>query len=285
MAGPAKNPLTTNPRHVVVAYLVLVFALSSCFWYIFAARPQFIVDTGIFRLGFLPLMWCPAVAAIGTRLYFQRNLDGFGFSTGELRWWFLAMALPVVTGFVMYGAAWITGTAPFLLDKGMAMLAMPALFAILAAICTNIVSATGEELGWRGLLVPELGRFATFTLVALVSGIIWFFWHVPLMLMGLYGDGSAYSIVAFFLSLVGGSVIFAWIRLRSGSIWPAAILHGFWNYFIQTFYPALTEMTAAGEAMVGEFGWFCVVISVLLGLLFWHLRYMLPKMPKPEGGL
>jgi hypothetical protein len=41
----------------------------------------------------------------------------------------------------------------------------------------------------------------------------------------------------------------------------------------------------AGAAMVGEFGWFTVIISIALGLLFWHLRYMLPKMPRPEGGL
>lgn len=285
MADPAGNSYSPNPGHVVAGYLVLVFALSSVFWYIFAVRPQFVVDSGIFRLGFLPLMWCPAIAAVATRLFFQRNLDGFGFRVGELRWWLLAMVIPIATGLVMFGAAWTTGTAPFLPEKGAAMLAAPSLFAIITAICISIVSATGEELGWRGLLVPELGRFTTFTWVALTSAVIWFIWHVPLMLMGLYGDGSAYSLVAFFLSLAGGSVIFAWIRLRSGSIWPAALLHGSWNYSIQTFYPALTETTAAGEAMVGEFGWFCVLLSIALGLLFWHLRYMLPKMPEPEGGL
>jgi membrane protease YdiL (CAAX protease family) len=85
--------------------------------------------------------------------------------------------------------------------------------------------------------------------------------------------------------MFGGSTIFAWIRLRSGSVWPAALLHGFWNYFIQKFYPAITATTEAGAAMVGEFGWFTVVLSIALGLLFWHFRYMLPTMPRPEGGL
>jgi membrane protease YdiL (CAAX protease family) len=87
------------------------------------------------------------------------------------------------------------------------------------------------------------------------------------------------------LEVIGGSTLFAWIRLRSGSIFTAALLHGFWNYFIQKFYPVITATTGAGNAMLGEFGWCVVLISIVIGLLFWHLRYMLPKMPKPGGGL
>jgi len=287
MTAPADTPLATDPKRVVIAYLLLTFALSSIFWYIAIARPQFAVDTGILRSTTLLLMWCPAIAAIATRLAFQRNLAGFGFKAGELRWWLLAIAIPVTVGLVMFGTAWVSGAAPFLSDKAAAMLALPALVAILTGICSNIVSATGEEIGWRGLLVPELGRFTGFTQIALLSAFIWGCWHLPLMVFGSYhGSGALWvSIVTFFLSMFGGSTIFAWIRLRSGSVWPAALLHGFWNYFIQIFYPAITATTEAGGAMIGEFGWYTVVLSLVLGLVFWHLRYLLPTMPRPEGGL
>ena len=183
----------------------------------------------------------------------------------------------------MFGTAWVTGIAPFLPDKAAALLAVQQ--AILTALCLSIILATGEEIGWRGLLVPELGRFTTFTWIAIGSAFIWFCWHLPLMLAGMYGDGSAYSIVMFFISMIGGSTLFAWIRLRSGSIFTAALLHGFWNYSIEKFYPAITATTSAGSAMLGEFGWYALLISIVIGLLFWHLRYMLPGMPKPEGGL
>jgi membrane protease YdiL (CAAX protease family) len=287
MTEPAHPPLTTDPKRVVCAYLLLTFALSAVFWYFLIAQPQWAVDSGLLRHSGFLLMWCPAVAAIGTRLLFQRNLNGFGLRPGELRWWFLAMLIPIAVGLVMFGTAWSTGTAPFLPEKAAAMLTLPVLGTILVGICTNIVSATGEEIGWRGLLVPELGRFTEFTQVALLSAFIWGCWHLPIMVFGSYhGSGALwFSIVTFFLSMVGGSTIFAWIRLRSGSVWPAAILHGFWNYFIQQFYPAITATTEAGAAMVGEFGWYTVLISIILGLLFWHLRSMLPAMPKPEGGL
>jgi len=274
-----------DPKRVIAVYLVLVFALSSIFWYCIAVRPQWAIDSGLLRYATVPLMWCPAFAAIITRLALQRNLGGFRWKIGEFRWWLLAMVIPVAVGLVMFGTAWISGVAPFLPDKASAMLALPALLTLLVSLGFSIFTATGEEIGWRGLLVPELGRVTTFTWIAIISAVIWFLWHVPLMVVGAYGDGSFSSIVLFFLSMIGGSTLFAWIRLASGSIWPPALLHGFWNYFIQTFYPAITATTEAGEAMLGEFGWYAVLISIAIGLLFWHLRAMLPQMPRPEGGL
>jgi uncharacterized protein len=43
----------------------------------------------------------------------------------------------------------------------------------------GVGAAAGEEIGWRGFLVPELGRVLPFTGVALVSGLIWAAWHYP----------------------------------------------------------------------------------------------------------
>jgi membrane protease YdiL (CAAX protease family) len=287
MVEPVPRPERTDPKRVIAVYLVLVFALSSFFWYLIAAKPQFAIETGILKNSIFLLMWCPGVAAILTRLALQRNLRGFGFGIGELRWWLLAIVIPIGLGLVMFGTAWVTGAAPFLPDRAAAMLALPALGAILVSLGFSIVSAAGEEIGWRGLLVPELGRFTTFTRVAILSAVVWFCWHVPVMLVGGYGgsSGLAASLAIFFLSMIGGSTFMAWMRLRSGSVWPAVLIHGFDNYFVQTFFPAITATTAAGEAMLGEFGWYVVLVSIVVGLVFWSLRNRLPGMPRPEGGL
>lgn len=45
---------------------------------------------------------------------------------------------------------------------------------------TGVATAAGEEIGWRGFLVPELAKGLPFTAVALVSGIIWAAWHYPI---------------------------------------------------------------------------------------------------------
>jgi uncharacterized protein len=43
-----------------------------------------------------------------------------------------------------------------------------------------VAAATGEEIGWRGFLVPELAKILPFSGVALVSGLIWASWHYPI---------------------------------------------------------------------------------------------------------
>jgi hypothetical protein len=76
---------------------------------------------------------------------------------------------------------------------------------------------------------------------------------------------------------MGAAVILAWLRLRSGSVFTAILFHGFWNYFIQQFYPFLTVSTPASDLMLGEFGWACALIYVVLALVFWQLRKALPE--------
>ena len=64
-----------------------------------------------------------------------------------------------------------------------------------------LLSVLGEELGWRGFLVPELAKFMSFTNVALTSGLIWAVWHWPLIFMGLYGnEGTPLYYQLFFLT-------------------------------------------------------------------------------------
>jgi membrane protease YdiL (CAAX protease family) len=45
---------------------------------------------------------------------------------------------------------------------------------------SGVAAATGEEIGWRGFLVPELAKALPFTGVALVSGLIWAASHYPI---------------------------------------------------------------------------------------------------------
>jgi membrane protease YdiL (CAAX protease family) len=226
-------------------------------------------------------MWGPGLAAVCTRLIFQGNLNGFGLSLGKPVWLAAGVLLPIAAGFLMFGSAWVTGIAPFSTAGAASVFAVSFIPAFLWAIIFNLFAAAGEEFGWRGFLVPELGRCMGFTELALISAAIWTVWHFPLVFFGTYhGTGSIwYSLAVFVPSVMGAGIILAWLRLASGSIWVAILFHGFWNYFIQQFYPFLTIPTDAGAIMLGEFGWFVAVFYVLLALVFWHFRDRLPKLP------
>jgi len=223
-------------------------------------------------------MWCPGIAAITTRLWFQRNLKGFGFCIGEPRWQLLAIFLPIGAGLLMFGSSWLTGIASFNETGAATIFSVAFIPVFVFSILFNLFAAAGEEIGWRGLLVPEMSRFMGFTELALLSGAIWTAWHFPLIIFSTYSGAGPlwYSLLMFVPSVMGAGLILAWLRLRSGSLITAILFHGFWNYFIQSFYPTLTTQTPESEMMLGEFGWVSAAIYILLALVFWHYRTRLP---------
>jgi len=281
-----ETPVTIScPVRKIITFLAVTFLISSIFWYLASQIPLVAENASRLMVYTVGAMWAPALAAIATRLLFQQNLMGFGLLIRNPAWLAAGILLPVAAGLIMFGSAWLTGIAPFNPEKAGTLFSIAFIPAFLSAITFNCFAAAGEEFGWRGFLVPELARCMSFTKLALLSGAIWTVWHFPMMFLGTYhGSGPMwYSLAVFIPSVMGAGLILAWLRLASGSVWVAVLFHGFWNYFIQVFYPALTVSTMAGEMMLGEFGWFVAVFYVALALVFWYFRDRIPALP--AGGV
>jgi len=185
---------------------------------------------------------------------------------GKPVWLGTGILLPIAAGLLIFGTAWLSGIAPLNANKAVIIISFMFIPSFLYAIAFNCFAAAGEEFGWRGFLVPELARCMGFSELALISGAIWTSWHFPMMFFGTYhGAGSiGYSLTVFIPSVMGAGLILAWLRLAAGSVWVSVLFHGFWNYFIQQFYPALTVTNGAGEMMLGESGWFVAVFYMVL---------------------
>jgi membrane protease YdiL (CAAX protease family) len=134
--------------------------------------------------------------------------------------------------------------------------------------------ALGEEIGWRGFLVPQLKRVSSFTTTALVSGVIWASWHVPLILFADYKSSTPawYSVTCFVVLVIGMSFLFAWMRLRSGSLWPCAFLHASHNLFIQAILTPLTTDTGKTAWAIDEFGGALALAGIAIGIVVWTKR-------------
>lgn len=92
-----------------------------------------------------------------------------------------------------------------------------------AGMVAGVGAAAGEEIGWRGFLVPELAKVLPFTGVALLSGMIWASWHYPITSV-VYRDVGLpawFWLLSFTFSAVAVSFALAWLRLKTGSLWPA----------------------------------------------------------------
>jgi membrane protease YdiL (CAAX protease family) len=96
---------------------------------------------------------------------------------------------------------------------------------------TGVAAATGEEIGWRGFLVPEFANVLPFTGVALVSGLIWAAWHYPITGVVYRGAGlpSWFWLLTFTFVAVAINFAQAWLRLKTDSVWPPIFLSSLWT--------------------------------------------------------
>jgi len=104
----------------------------------------------------------------------------------------------------------------------------------------------GEELGWRGVLLPEFQKRFSNLKSAVLIGIIWFIWHIPLFWapFGTLVSGEPLTILpvlTYFVMLICLSVIITWLVVNSkGSILIAILFHLSINAgIILLFFPEL----------------------------------------------
>jgi membrane protease YdiL (CAAX protease family) len=272
-----------TPKKIVV-FLALTFALSSIFYYLIITTKSFPTS---YALG---IMWCPGLAAVITQLIFHRSLRGLGWKPGRGRYLLASYALPLAYVLTVYVLVWLLGLGRFDAARlewalraanGPSSAPFSALSSYLAITLTfgfmiNCFAALGEEIGWRGLLVPELAKSLTFTKTALISGGIWAIWHWPTILSGEYNNAGIplwFGMLCFTVMVIGISFPFAWLRLQSGSLWGAVLMHAAHNLFIQAIFTPLTADTGITEYVIDEFGIGLALIAPVLVYVFWRRRH------------
>ncbi|NQY33725.1 MAG: CPBP family intramembrane metalloprotease [Alteromonadaceae bacterium] len=140
------------------------------------------------------------------------------------------------------------------------------------AFLLTLPSILGEEIAWRGLLVPELSKFMSFTGVALVSGFVWAIWHWPMMIAGIYGnDGTPlyYQLFIFTLSIMSASIVMTYLRFKTNSIWTAVIFHMSGNVFMQKVFTPLTIENTNSAWYIDEFGVIPTLVAFTVAIYFW----------------
>jgi membrane protease YdiL (CAAX protease family) len=225
-------------------FLALTFGFSLI-WYI-------VIITQRNDNYYLPLMYCPGVAALVTILVCKHSFQETGLRLKNSRYICLAFVIIVVASLLVYGFVWLTN--PGALDTNQLNTILHSwigsLLAFIFLLMLNTILAFGEEFGWRGFLVPQMSKIMSFWKVALLSGLIWATWHWPLIIWSDYKSSTIppwASLLFFSVDVTLGSVAYAWLRLRSDCLWPAVILHGTYNTVIQDVLNPLVINTPVTE--------------------------------------
>jgi membrane protease YdiL (CAAX protease family) len=278
-------PEKRNPWHQVAIYLLLVFAFSSVFYFLILRAHSLGAGAGLFVLG---IMWCPALAGITTLKLNGRNLGELGWKWPQSPYALQSWFLPLFYATIAYVIVWCAGLGGFpnhefmeLLVQRMGLRASPmvstGLYILLAGsfgLAKSLASALGEEIGWRGFLVPELFKNIGFTGTALISGVVWACWHYPLLIWGDYNSGTPpwYGLMCFTVLVLSISFVFAWMRLKSGSLWTGALLHASHNLYIQGIFTPLTRDTGKTAWFIDEFGAILPLVALGFAVYFWRRR-------------
>ena len=165
----------------------------------------------------------PAITA-AIVLLISRGLDrrawaDLGLTVLGIRTWLVACTVPLLALGGGLVAAGFLGLATPSLPEGVSG---PEFVAIsLALIELSSIAAFGEEIGWRGFLVPRLAGLGR-TGAGLSSGALWAAWHIPLY--GINSNMALFAVAVISLGFVANE-----LRAATGSVWPAAILHGAHN--------------------------------------------------------
>src|ERR1041385_7591815 len=187
-----------NGRRAVPVYLGFTLAFSSIFYFLIAKSGHVGGGWGAY-IGCL--MWCPGVAALVTCRYLGRDLSSLGWNWGKSRYQIACYFIPLAYGLVTYAFVWLTRIGGFYdrqfvesfsKDFGLGpmrpwvSIALYFLFTATITVIKDCATVLGEEIGWRGFLVPELAKRYSFAATAIISGLIWALWHYPLLLWGDY---------------------------------------------------------------------------------------------------
>lgn len=213
-------------------------------------------NTALYQAALLATMCCPAVAVLLVCKVWQRQPTGIGWKPrlkGNVKYFLLAWFGPLVltlAGMALYFAVfpsrldttgrYLAATAGEAVVQQMAQQGITPLnyFLISAAQAAvyapfiNMIPALGEEIGWRGYMMPRLKeRFGLLT-GRLLGGVLWGVWHWPLMLLVGYEYGTNYlgapvlGLVVFCVFCFALNTFLDFLYEKTGCIWAPALAHG-----------------------------------------------------------
>lgn len=285
-AAIERHPDRAALSRQILAYLALVFLFSSLPYTIVIHTGHLAVGGGM--LVFL-LMWCPALAAFATCRIFHIDIGTLGWHWRPVRYEAAAYLLPLLYSAPVYLVTWLgiagscafsefaatTGKTfgfPHSPRAAVWLLAIPSYATV--GVIGSMTRALGEEIGWRGFLLPRLVGRAGFTAGCFLSGCIWAVWHYPLLLFADYNSGTPrlYALSCFTVMVIGAAFIFGWFRLKSGSLWPAAMLHASHNLFIQAIFDRMTNPVGKALYVTTEFGAGLALTVGACALCLWTRR-------------
>ena len=211
-------------------------------------RKKFADDPATFMLIdkaiLLVMMLLPAVASVITRVVRNEGFERMLLRPHlrrNLKWYFTAYFAPpfiacfgAAVYFLIFGSDFSPLQSAFAIQESiistselLKTLCILIPLAIIVNPIMGMIQCFGEELGWRGYLLPKIGEKLSPLSASIFTGVIWGLWHAPIIAMG-YNYGTNNPIAGIFAMTVFCTVlgiISGFLTYKVRSIWPAVLFH------------------------------------------------------------
>jgi membrane protease YdiL (CAAX protease family) len=278
--------LTDTTKAAIFAVLVLCLAVGA------ALLIRFL---GIFSDPIMFSVWSctPTVATLIMLLvvtrdgYSKEGWKSLGLHRLGLNVWWIAFGATLLITVAASAMVWATPLASFGVQEG--GIIDPVLSFFIFFGMTVVWFGLAEEIGMRGYLQPRLMSLGR-TPALLVVGLVFATWHMPLIFIApAQVDFPTGNLLPFFPlfygTFVAASFFFGYMRIYTGSIWPASIAHAVhnaaWNVLgavtLITVSPVLVDVY-----LVGDFG-LLILIGTAIGAI-WVGRRLKSGMDEAQSG-
>ena len=251
-----------------IVFIVLVLLLAVGF--------NFIPHVNTFAYMMTPTIATLIMMLVVTRDgYRKAGWKKLGLHNLGLKSWGFALVVPIIplaVGFAVAYALNLSSFAPGSEFEGFSWKVVP-LLVVFLYIKSVFTQSMGEELGWRGYLLPTMmgcmGRKPAMLFNGLVHGV----WHFPLILnTEAYHSGENLWILLpmTVLSTIFLGPVIGEIRMRTGSVWTSSMIHTTHNLVWLIFAGVTVEHHEAAKYISGDMGIFVIVFYAVLTLCMWR---------------
>lgn len=258
-------------------FIVLTFTFTYLYAFIYYISGGRLSGTsGVVMLIFY--MFIPMTIAVVLQKFIDKApLKSLGISFKPNKWFLAALFLPLILAFLTFAISLFIPGIQYSPDmQGMferlestltpeqieqmknqyaASPVHPIYIAIIngliAGITINAIAAFGEEYGWRGYLQKQLEHLG-FWKSSLITGIVWGFWHAPVIIQGY--NYPQHPLAGVFMMTVFTTLlspIFSYVRLKAKSVIAAAMIHGTLN---ATYVISIMLIKGGNDLTAGEMG-------------------------------
>ena len=188
--------------------------------------------------------------------YTRKGWRSLGLGRLGLRMWPIAFFGTLAITVAATATVWATPLASVTVPAGGGII-NSAVSLVLQVLLLATTFALAEEIGIRGYLLPKLlplGRKRAL----LLTGLVWATWHMPLVFFtSLIPLGNkVISVPLFYAAVVAGSFFYGYLRIASGSLWPASIAHAVHNsaWGLMVAFTATSSPVLVNNYLLGDSG-------------------------------